>query len=125
MPNAILIGIESMEVVELAPDRDGGPLLRQLQELVGGLIEALPIPDFVTDADRATAYVNEEGKMVGLPVNWAATDFMVPGVGLAFGDVIAGPMLLAGFDPRTGTHRDLPPGVAKRARLIASERGDS
>jgi hypothetical protein len=49
--------------VELTPDTDGSSLA-QLQKLVGGYIQALPIPEFVPGSDHATAYVNEEGKFV-------------------------------------------------------------
>ena len=50
-----------------------------------------------------------------------ATDFLVPGEGLMWNDYIAGPMLLCGFDIRTGEHALLPEGVVKRARLIERE----
>jgi Domain of unknown function (DUF3846) len=59
--------------------------LEQMQELVAGLIQALPIPEFIDPSGRSTAYVNEEGKMIGLEPNMRATDFMVPGVGLFWG----------------------------------------
>ena len=95
--------------------------LAMLQEAVGGFIEALPLPDFIADGDLATAYVNEEGKLRQLDVNWRATDFMVPGVGLFFGDFIAGPMVVAGFNPRTGSHAPLPPAVESRVRLVQRE----
>lgn len=71
--------------------------------------------------ERATAYVNEEGKLVGLEPNMRATDFLVPGVGLFWGDYIAGSLVLAGFDVRTGRHRELPESVVRRARLIECE----
>jgi Domain of unknown function (DUF3846) len=98
------------------------PGLAELQALVGGMIEALPLPAFIPGADRATAYINEEGKFdPDCGPNTRATDYLVPGVGLFWGDYIAGPMVLCGFDPVTGTHRDLPEGVIRRARLIERE----
>jgi Domain of unknown function (DUF3846) len=78
--------------------------LEQMQGIVGGLIQALPIPDFIDPSGRSTAYCNEEGHLVGLDPNMRATDFMVPGVGIFWGDFIAGPFLLVGFDPRRGEH---------------------
>jgi Domain of unknown function (DUF3846) len=100
--------------------------LEQMQELVAGLIQALPIPEFIDPSGRSTAYVNEEGKMIGLEPNMRATDFMVPGVGLFWGDFIAGDFLLVGFDPRRGEHTThLPQSVADRVRLIESESGVS
>jgi hypothetical protein len=60
--------------------------LDHLQTLVGGCIEAVPLPDFIPGADRVIAYVNEEGKFdPACQPNMRATDFMVPGVGLFFG----------------------------------------
>jgi hypothetical protein len=76
--------------VELTPDDDGSSLA-QLQALVGGYIQALPIPEFVPGSDHATAYVNEEGKFdPDCPPNMRATDFFVPGIGIFAGDYIAG-----------------------------------
>lgn len=102
--------------VELTGDGD----LKVLQELVGGYIQAVPLPAFIQSADRATAYVNEEGKF-SLERNRRATDFMVPGIGLFFGDWVAGPLVVCGFDPATGEHAELPADVVARVRLIESE----
>lgn len=119
MTKALLIPVEGpIESVEL----DGS--LAQVQDLVGGgHIEAVPLPDFIKDADVATAYINDEGKFRDdLKPNMRATDFMVPGVGLFWGDYIAGPFLLVGFDPSTGDHTDdLPKAVVERVRLIERE----
>jgi hypothetical protein len=96
--------------------------LETLQAAVGGYIEALPVPEFVPGADRATCYVNEEGKFdPDCRPNMRATDFMVPGIGLMPGDWIAGPLVVAGFDPRRGEHAELPPAVVARIRLIERE----
>lgn len=96
--------------------------LEQLQALVGGNIEALPLPDAFDRDHGATAYVNDEGKFSAhCKVNMRATDFMLPGVGLFPGDYIAGPFLLCGFDARTGEHAELPERVAARMRLIERE----
>lgn len=117
MVTALLIPVEGpLQTVEL----DGS--LAQLQDLVGGHIEALPIPTFIRESARATAYVNEDGKFLdSCEPNMRATDFMVPGVGLFMGDYVAGPLLLCGFDPNTGEHAELPAPVAARARLIEQE----
>jgi hypothetical protein len=97
--------------------------LRALQTIVGGNIEAVPLPEFVDRDERATAYVHEEGKFVQPCVpNMRATDYMVPGVGLFMGDYIAGAFVLMGFRPSTGTHTpEPPPPVVDRARLIERE----
>lgn len=117
MHSALLIPVEGpLQHVEL----DG--TLAQLQKLVGGHIEAVPLPGFIRDSDHATAYINEDGKYLDeCKPNMRATDFMVPGVGLFPGDYIAGAFLLCGFDPSAGEHIDLPNAVARRARLIESE----
>jgi hypothetical protein len=118
-PNALVIPVEGpVQTVEL----DG--TLAQLQLLVGGLIQALPLPEFICPRDDATAYVNEDGKYApACTPNMRATDFLAPGVGLFWGDYVAGPMVVCGFDPRTGRHAPLPPGVEARVRLIDHEAG--
>lgn len=96
--------------------------LKQLQALVGGFIQALPVPEFIDPDGRATAYVNEDGKFdPGCQPNMRATDFLVPGVGLWLNDYVAGPMLVCGFNPRTGEHAELPTAVEQRVRLIERE----
>jgi hypothetical protein len=98
--------------------------LEQLQGIVGGLVQALPVPEFISPGGRATVYVNEEGKFdPDCQPNMRATDFLVPGVGLFWGDFISGPMIVAGFDPRTGNHAPLPESVEQRVRLIEQEAG--
>lgn len=96
--------------------------LEQLQTLVGGYIEALAVPEFICPDDSATVYVNEEGKFdPACKPNMRATDFLVPGIGMFAGDYVAGPMIVAGFNPRTGNHVALPAAVEKRVRLIERE----
>jgi hypothetical protein len=115
---ALLVPVAGpMETIEL----DGS--LGQLQGLVGGLIQAIPLPNSIDPEGTASAYVNEEGHLIGLEPNMRATDFMVPGSGIFFGDWIAGPFILCGFDPIRGKHAQLPEPVIRRARLIESEAG--
>lgn len=107
--------------------------LDALQGVVKGSIEAVPIP-WQFGGEKATAYVNEEGKYVGswedsegdthegMTPNLRATNFMVPGYGLFFGDYIAGPFLILGFDPYTGEHTDsLDERIVQRVKTIANE----
>ena len=68
----------------------------------GGMLEILspfPRPDL-------TCYLDEEGKLKSLRVNRIAT--MMTEAALMPGDMIAGDMLLIGFDPDTGEEIDLP-----------------
>jgi hypothetical protein len=119
---ALLIPVEGPVQELVLPGADGASL-RTLQEAVGGYIEALPLPEFIKGSDRATCYINEEGKLEGLPFNGRATDFLVPGVGLFWGDVIVGPMVVVGFNPNTGNHADVPPAIESRIRIIEREAG--
>lgn len=97
--------------------------LAMLQELVGGNIEALPVPAQIDPAERTTVYLNEESKYECEP-NMRATDFMVPGVGIAWRDYIAGPLVICGFDPIRGVNTDVSEAMIRRARLIADEAGE-
>lgn len=117
MSRALLIPVSGpVQEVQL----DG--TLQQLQQLVGGFVEANPLPQFVDPDDRATCYTHAQGKAECEP-NMRATDFMVPGVGLFMGDYVAGPFIVCGFNPATGTNEDVPARVEKRVRLIENEAG--
>ena len=106
---------------------ESGPLeevevtgLETKQALVGGYIEVVNLPSHVDGSDRASGYVNEESKFIEAHgINRRATDFMIGG--LRFGDYIAGPFLLCGFDAAKGEDGPLPEGVVTRARLIERE----
>jgi hypothetical protein len=93
------------------PRKDTSASLAALQGAVGGRIEALPFPVF----DNVTAYVHDEGKFEcvdpegRVEVNLLATAIMRPV--LWEGDFIAGPLVVIGFDWRSGNHRDLPPDI--------------
>ena len=68
----------------------------------GGLLEMLmPFP-----RSDLTCYIDEEGKLKGLPVNPVAT--MMTEAVLMPDDCIVGDMLLIGFDASTGEEIDLP-----------------
>lgn len=60
---------------------------------VGGFIEILPFPG------EAHCYINEEGKVKGLPLNHSATMLGHAVIGIALDDFIAGPMVILGSDP--------------------------
>jgi hypothetical protein len=122
LANAIVIPSQDpIYEIELVPS-DDETSLDQLQNLVGGSIEAVPLPDFIGDAHLATAYVNEDGKYTpDCAPNMRATDFMVPGAGLFYGDYIAGTMVVTGFDLDTGEHADIPEAAERRIRKIERE----
>ena len=110
---------------DIALEEHEGLHLKHLQELVGGDIEALPLPPAFDRTARATCYINEEGKYAeGCAPNQRATDFLVPGIGLFYGDYVAGTMVLVGFDPEAGEHLPDPPeDSVRRAKLVAKESG--
>lgn len=83
-------------LVEL-PDDDASQL-HALQRLVDGYIEAVGGPDWVV-------YVNEEGKLDGLPVNARATavvETLLPG--FSAHDVLVGTAVFLGRDGEDETH---------------------
>ena len=63
--------------------------LKEMQALVGGYIEAVPI----SDAEPVIAVMNEEGKLLGLPYNRPLTG----DDGLPY-DIICGTFFVAGVD---------------------------
>jgi len=62
---------------------DDKPTLTQIQEVVGGWIEHVPII-----MEGMYMYCNEEGKLKGLPPNWLATNL------IDFDDVICGDVVI-------------------------------
>jgi len=94
----------------------GQPRLKELQAAVSGYIEGLTLTDDVM------AYINEEGKLHGLPGNTHAMVVLASmDVRLHPGDYIAGDMVLVGrLNSRgqaDGEDHDLP--AALRAQLLA------
>lgn len=106
---AAIVGVDG-SVTE--GDRDG---LDDLQKAVGGYIEALPFPML----GDVTCYINEEGKMLDLPLNEFATGIHKPH--LMNGDYIAGPMVVMGFDPNEGENRPIPEPVWNALKLTEAE----
>lgn len=85
--------------IEDLPNDD--TLLRQLQSKVAGYIEAV-------SGSRWVAYVNEEGKLEGLPTNWTATaslNELLPS--FAGHDVIVGTAVFLGVRA-DGAETDVP-----------------
>lgn len=67
----------------------GEPVLEDMQEVVGGDVEALPSPD-----PELGVFVCMDGKQKSLPVNVRASGWMRPK--LWPGDRIVGPMIITG-----------------------------
>lgn len=91
---------------------DGVPTLRELQNAVGGYVEAVR---FSLAGSEATMFVDEEGKLVAEPErNWKA-DTVCP---LAWGDWSAGDVVFTGgVGPRGETLGLTDPQVAELHRI--------
>lgn len=75
------------------------PTLADKQRCVGGLVEVIQQPDF------CDMWVNEEGKIHGLPFNSIATDVALRVIGL--GDTIRGDVVITGPCDPEGEATDL------------------
>ena len=76
-------GTDSVFMSEGAPDYD------TLNKAVGGWLEGVPLVG-------VTAYVNEEGKLMGLPVNALATRLAHRDEAIYLSDTINGDMIVLG-----------------------------
>lgn len=93
---AIVIDITGVCRVEQIPHPD----LNRLQELVGGYIEGVALPRL---GHGHFAYINEDGKALGLIHNEVATALCQrAGTGLAEGDYISGVMVVVGRPDKDG-----------------------
>lgn len=89
----------NISVIEIPKENS----LEALQNHVGGLIELLRLPH------NTDCYINEEGKLIGLPMNPVALGaFNFLGGQLFAGDFISGPMVMIGHDGE-GNVADLTP----------------
>ena len=93
---AAAINAETLEVTIIDLPREGG--LDTLQAAVGGWVECVSFSDY-------EMWVNEEGKLVGLPVNEAATAIWEMEYGAT--DVIMGNVLMTGIADEDGYSTEL------------------
>ena len=56
--------------VEVKPENGKAFTLDELQKFVGGLIDVIVFPS------GKSLYINDEGKNIGLPVNWQAQEMV-------------------------------------------------
>lgn len=85
-----------------------GKTLPGLQRAVGGYVDVITLTH-PTTGTKADMWINDEGKVNGLPLNTLASVLaIVCEAGLAAGDYIAGPAVLAGFNEE-GETVALPP----------------
>lgn len=98
---AILVTTEQ-EIKLLDQDFD----LDVIQSYLGGLIEAV---SFGSHNSRFFAYINEEGKLIGLPENKIATSvWYSSGERVMIGDYLAGNALFFGQIDDEGNETDVP-----------------
>lgn len=105
----IRIPVQGEPTVETVGDRAA---LVALQEVVGGRVEAVVLGPGNVVAPGHALYLNEEGKLNGLPVNEIATR-MTRGV-LAFNDMIVGDVALVGPADEDGDETDPDEAVLER-----------
>lgn len=86
--------------------------LSWLQEQVGGYIQPVYVDTVLTDDGRrevdACVYVNEDGKINGLPLNPRATDFCALAIGGWFRDIIVGDAVIVGPPGPEGEETPVP-----------------
>ena len=109
MITAMIIPVQGA-VSALHSTHEAGPELDELQELVGGYIEAIQLPD-------GTAFVGEEAKLKRLRHNRAATQLLkelIP----PFHDWIAGPMVVVGPPDADGESLPIPQTLIDRIEAL-------
>ena len=90
--------------------------LNVIQKYVGGWIEVV---NFGPDNPHYFAYIDEEGKLKGLPVNELVTDFWYnSGQQILLGDVIVGDVLFFGQVDDEGNDTDVPDDVIKHFMAV-------
>jgi hypothetical protein len=87
--------------------------LDQFNVIVGGYIEGVTL-------ETCHLYCNEEGKMMGLPVNVAAT-MLAHRLGWPRGDALCGPVVFLGNDP-AGGEADVPQAVLDAFAEVVTRR---
>jgi hypothetical protein len=81
--------ISAEDAVTLVSNDDEFVGYKTLSDAVGGMIEAVSLPSGMT------LWVNEEGKLNGLPVNRVATELLTREFGQKF-DIIVGNAIITG-----------------------------
>lgn len=83
--------------------------LKDMQRIVGGWIQPIAIEVGGVEVEM---YLNEEGKIIGLPRNDEATGLCRPGVDIFEGDFISGDVFIIGGVDDEGESTSIPPEVA-------------
>jgi hypothetical protein len=67
---------------------DKEPTLEEMQDFVGGMIEVITLPDM------RQMVINEEGKLISLPVNLVATNLWEKAFGIGTDVIVGNAMIL-------------------------------
>ena len=94
-------GFTEFEVI----DRDESEPIAYMKSVVGGYLESIYLSSM-----GATMWINEEGKLLGLPFNPLGTVFWEEEFGKT--DIIVGNVVLTGFPDAEGYLTGLPEGFA-------------
>jgi hypothetical protein len=97
-------------------EHEGIPAYEQLSAGVGGLIEAVSM---MHDGEEATLWVNEEGKLTGLPRNGMAGYVAHEKKAIFVNDWIAGNVVFTGGADREGETMELGPKWTEYLRTVA------
>jgi len=85
--------IEELDIPDVPVER-----IQSLYRLLGGDLLTLDVPQQLLKGNAAVALINSDAKAIYRgSLNYRATLFMSPGLGILADDYIAGPMLVAGF----------------------------
>ena len=88
---------------------------QQISSAVGGLIQPVY---FENDYDSTFAYVNEEGKILGMPENVILTNYWYEsGVTVLIGDYIAGNAVVFGGIDNDGNNKEITADVAAKIMM--------
>lgn len=92
--------------------------LSDYQAVVGGLIEAVRLYDYTYENEVATLYVNEEGRILDLPMNAVAggLSFLLNGEDMLFGNAI-----VVGAGDGEGYDTDVPGWIVEFIKRVARE----
>ena len=92
--------------------------LSDYQQVVGGLIEAVRLYDYTYENEVATIYVNEEGRLLELPLNAVAggLSFLLNGEEWLVGNaIVVGPSDGEGYDT------DVPEWIVEFIKRVAKD----
>lgn len=92
--------------------------LSDYKSAVGGLIEAVRLYDYTYENEVATMYVNEEGRILDLPMNAVAggLSFLLNGEDMLFGNAI-----VVGAGDGEGYDTDVPEWIVEFIKRVAKE----